>query len=282
MHYVRQKDDKSGFSENARVYLMTNIKYKFNLLGSIVTRELSKKYKGTLFGFGWNVINPIFMLIIYSTVFLTVFKARWVIENDETVNYALMLFVGIITHAFLSEVMANAASVIESNKHIVKKVVFPLELFPISVVLIGALNFLIGIMLSVAYAIWADYILNYWSLLYIPIIVIVYMITLCAVAYVFSAISVFVKDIAQIIPVISLVMLFTSTVFFSVRSAPEELSNFLYINPISVVADTIREVLYKGTPDLTGLMWLFAISTVILFLAYGFYSRVKASFSDIV
>ncbi|MGB5856007.1 MAG: ABC transporter permease, partial [Oceanisphaera sp.] len=149
---------------------MTNIKYKLNLLGSIVTRELSKKYKGTLFGFGWNVLNPIFMLIIYSTVFLTVFKARWVIENDETVNYALMLFVGIITHTFMSEVMSNAASVIESNKHIVKKVVFPLELFPVSVVLIGALNFAIGILLSIAYAIWADYILSYWSLLYIPMI----------------------------------------------------------------------------------------------------------------
>lgn len=261
---------------------MSNVKYKINLLGSIVTRELSKKYKGTLFGFGWNVINPIFMLIIYSTVFLTVFKARWVIEDDQTVNYALMLFVGIITHAFMSEVMSASASVIESNKHIVKKVVFPLELFPISVVLIGALNFFIGIVLSVAYAIWADYIISYWSLLYIPLVVFIYIICLCSVAYIFSAISVFVKDVLQVVPVISLVMLFTSTVFFSVRSAPEAFGKILYLNPISIVADAIREILYKSTPDFTGLIWLFVISTVLLFLTYGFYSRVKSTFSDIV
>lgn len=261
---------------------MKNIKYKINLLSSIVTRELSKKYKGTLFGFGWNVINPIFMLIIYSTVFLTVFKARWVIENDETVNYALMLFVGIITHTFMSEVMSGAASVIESNKHIVKKVVFPLELFPVSVVLIGALNFFIGILLSIAYAIWADYIVSFWSLLYIPPVIMVYMICLCSIAYIFSAVSVFVKDVLQIVPVISLVMLFTSTVFFSVRSAPEAFGKILYLNPISIIADVIREILYKGTPNFTGLMWLFVISSVALFLTYGFYSRVKSTFSDIV
>lgn len=261
---------------------MKNIKYKLNLLNSIVVRELSKKYKGTLLGFGWNVVNPIFMLIIYSTVFLTVFKARWVIEDDATVNYALMLFVGIITHSFMAEVMSNAASVIENNKHIVKKVVFPLELFPVSVVLIGALNFFIGIFLSIAYAVWAGYIVSYWGLLYIPVIMLVYMICLCAIAYIFSAVSVFVKDVMQIIPVISLVMLFTSTVFFSVRSAPEALGKFLYLNPISVIADTIREVIYKGTPDFTGLMWLLIISSIAFFLAYGFYSRVKSSFSDIV
>lgn len=261
---------------------MNNIKYKTNLLFSIVTRELSKKHKGTLLGFGWNVVNPIFMLIIYSTVFLTVFKARWVIENDETVNYALMLFVGIITHSFMSEVMANAASVIESNKHIVKKVVFPLELFPISVVLIGALNFFIGILLSVAYAIWADYIISFWNLLYIPVVVLVYIVCLCSIAYIFSAVSVFVKDVLQIVPVISLVMLFTSTVFFSVRSAPEAFAKVLYLNPISIIADVIREILYKGTPDFTNLIWLFAISSILLFLTYGFYSRVKSTFSDIV
>ena len=261
---------------------MTNIKYKINLLGSIVSRELSKKYKGTLLGFGWNIVNPIFMLIIYSTVFLTIFKARWVIENDETVNYALMLFVGIITHSFMADVMSGSASVIESNKHIVKKVVFPLELFPVSIVLIGTLNFFIGIVLSVGYAMWADYILNYWSLLYIPMVVFVYIICLCSIAYVFSALSVFVKDVLQIVPVISLVMLFTSTVFFSVRSAPDTFGKILYLNPISIVADAIREILYKGSPDFTSLMWLFSISSVALFLTYGFYSRVKTSFSDIV
>lgn len=261
---------------------MSNGTYKVNLLRSLVSRELANKYKGTLFGAAWNVINPIFMLLIYSTVFLVVFKARWVVSDTETADYALMLFIGIVTHMFMSEVMSGAVNVIRSNQNIVKKVVFPLELFPLSVVMVAAFNFLIGLLLAFGYAGFSGYIVSYVSLLYVPLGFIVYLVTLCAIAYVLTVLSVFVKDMAQVIPVISLVMLFTSTVFFSVRSAPDAYGKFLYLNPISVIADFFRDLVMKPSPAFEPLLWLFLVSSFFLFLAVAFYNRVKFSFADVV
>lgn len=258
------------------------MRYKFNLLKSLVVRELSNKYKGTLFGAAWNIINPLFMLLIYSTVFLVVFKARWVVSDTETADYALMLFIGIVTHMFLSEVMSGAVSVIRSNQNIVKKVVFPLELFPLSVVMVAAFNFVIGLVLAFGYAAFSGYVVSYFNLLYIPLILVVYLITLCAIAYIIATFSVFIKDMVQVVPVISLVMLFTSTVFFSVRSAPEAYGAFLYLNPISVIADALRDLIMQPNPAFEPLMWLFFISSGLLALAVAFYNKVKFSFADMV
>ncbi len=253
-----------------------------NILKSVVSREISAKYKGTVFGAVWNIINPLFMLLIYSTVFLHVFKARWEIGNNEYADYALMLFIGIITHIFMSEVLTGATAVIRNNSHIVKKIVFPLEILPVTVVLVAALNFMIGIVLTLIYSISMGYINAPLNLLFIPIIIGVYVTTLLALSYFFSSISVYVRDVQQVIPVVSLVLLFTSTVFFSIRTAPDSLGAILYINPISIIADALRESIYTESVSWHRLLSLFLISSVMLVFFYKIYNKLKLGFTDVL
>lgn len=247
---------------------------------SLVKRDISAKYRGTIFGAVWNVINPLFMLLVYSTVFLHVFKARWAVSDSQYADYALMLFIGIVTHIFISEVMANAATIIRSNAQIVKKVVFPIEVLPLSVVLSSTVNFVVGILLSIIYSLYMGYISSFANFIFLPLILIVYMTTLLAISYIISSISVFVRDIQQIIPAASLVLLFTSTVFFSIKTAPASLADYLYLNPISIIADALREVIYGGELSIERLLYLFSVSLIGLFITSKIFGKLKLSFSD--
>jgi ABC-type polysaccharide/polyol phosphate export systems, permease component len=262
--------------------MFSSFKKNSLLLNTLVRRELAMKYKGTLFGFLWTIITPIFMLLVYSTVFVVVFKAKWHLENAEQADYALMLFVGLLCHIFISEVMTTSSSVILNNINLVKKVVFPVEILPINTVLTAFVGFVTGITLCIAYAVLKGYSSNYDFYIWLPYVFAVYIITVSAISYIFSLLGVFVRDVAQVVPVLSTVLLFTSTVFFSIESAPDKIKPLLYINPISAIADALRNIIYGIPPDIGKLNVQLAIYAGILVLAVIIFQRIKTSFADVL
>jgi lipopolysaccharide transport system permease protein len=100
----------------------------YALIITLIQREIQGRYKGSFMGVLWSIINPIFMLTIYTFVFSVVFKARWHSGNDSKTEFALVLFAGLIIFNFFSECIHRAPSLIVNNVNFVKKVVFPLEI----------------------------------------------------------------------------------------------------------------------------------------------------------
>ena len=99
-----------------------------NLILRLTKREISSRYRGSFLGLAWSFFNPLLMLSIYTFVFSTVFKARWDINTQNNqAEFALVLFVGLIIHSLLAEVISRAPMQILSNANYVKKVVFPIE-----------------------------------------------------------------------------------------------------------------------------------------------------------
>ena len=258
------------------------VKQKVSVLRSLVVRELHSRFKGTSLGFLWTILNPIMMLVIYSTVFVLVFKAKWLLPDGNTANYGLMLFVGILCHICLTDVISSAGVIIRSNTNLVKKVIFPVELLPLSCVLVACVNLLIGLALVCVYALFTGAELSLLSIGYMLLAVFVYFFTLAAFAFLLATLGVFLKDVAQITPVLGMVLLFTSTVFFSVETAPEELATFLYLNPISSVADTIRAGFTGQRIMVEHLLVQFGCSLLALMLSYVFFKKMKAVFADLL
>ena len=100
------------------------------LARALVKREVVGRYRGSVMGIAWSFFNPLLMLAIYTVVFSTIFKARWGTGDDSKVNFAILLFVGMIVHGLFAECVNRAPSLILSNVNFVKKVVFPLEILP--------------------------------------------------------------------------------------------------------------------------------------------------------
>ncbi|EEY46424.1 ABC transporter permease [Vibrio mimicus] len=257
-------------------------KENLQLFRTMLRREVKAKYQGTLLGFLWNLVTPLMMLAIYSTVFLTVFKAKWHLSATEQADYGLMLFVGILTHTYMAEVLTTTSNVIRNNSNLVKKVRFPVAMLPMISVCSAGVNYLFGLILAFAYGAVSHYIADYSYLIYLPFVLLIYVMTLTAIAYLVSALGLFIRDVAQMMPVLITVLLFTSTVFFSAQSAPEELAKVLYLNPISPIADAIRSILYGQMPNLPQLLILGLISMVCGWVTYKFFVRLRPSFSDIL
>src|SRR5262245_23843461 len=106
-----------------------------NLLLTLVVRDVQSRYKGTLLGLTWLIVYPLLMLGVYSFVFGGVFQSRWKTEGGMH-DFVTMLFCGLIVFTIFSEVANRAPSIIACNPNFVKKVVFPLELLPLT--LLGA------------------------------------------------------------------------------------------------------------------------------------------------
>jgi lipopolysaccharide transport system permease protein len=102
------------------------------LIAQMTRRELMGRYKGSALGLAWSFFNPVFMLVVYTFVFSVIFKSRWGVGGEKSkTQFAVVLFVGMIVHGLLAEVLNRAPSLIPSDVNYVKKVVFPLEILPV-------------------------------------------------------------------------------------------------------------------------------------------------------
>src|SRR5258706_4897572 len=120
------------------------------LIIQLTKREVLGRYRGSVMGLAWSFFNPLLMLAVYTFVFSVVFKARWGNGGEDKINFAMILFVGLIVYGLFAECINRAPSLIVSNANYVKKVVFPLEFLPS--VAIGSALFRAAIMLLVLIA----------------------------------------------------------------------------------------------------------------------------------
>ncbi|WP_339322513.1 ABC transporter permease [Paenibacillus sp. FSL W8-0194] len=123
---------------------ITYFKEKKDLIFELTKRDLLLRYKGSYLGIVWSVLHPLFMLVIYTYFFSFVLKSRWGQTETSTLDFALVLFCGISTFNFFSEIITKAPSLILSNVNYVKKVVFPLEVLPIVSLCSAFVQFLIS------------------------------------------------------------------------------------------------------------------------------------------
>ena len=162
------------------------------LIIQLTKRDVIGRYRGSVMGLAWSFFNPLLMLAIYTFVFSVVFKARWGVGGEGKVNFAIILFVGLIVYGLFAECINRAPSLIVSNVNYVKKVVFPLEILPS--VAIGSALFHASISLVVLLA--AQLLINQrlpWTVVVFPIILLPLLLVTVGLAWLLSALGVFVE-----------------------------------------------------------------------------------------
>lgn len=246
-------------------------------------RDIAARYRGSVMGVFWSLLNPLLMLAVYTFVFSVVFKARWQTGADQShADFAVILFAGIIVHSFFSEVAGKAPSLILSNPSYVKKVVFPLEILP-AVTLLSAL-FQAGISFIV---LLVAMLVTTGSIPFtLPLIVIVWL-PLCLLAlgssWWLSALGVYLRDIGQAIGVVLTVMLFISPAFFSLDVLPESLRPWVGLNPLTLPMGQTRDVLIWGNmPDWSAWGIYTAIMAVFAWLGFVWFQATRKGFADVI
>jgi len=253
------------------------------LIAQMSRREVVGRYKGSVLGLAWSFFNPVLMLAVYTFVFSVVFQMRWGLGDEESkTQFAVVLFVGMIVHGLLAEVLNRAPGLILGNVNYVKKVVFPLEILP--VVSMGAALFhslvSFGVLL-LAFALFNGFL--HWTAVLAPLVVLPLVILTLGLAWMLASLGVFLRDVAQTIGVITTIMLFLAPVFYPITAVPEELRPLMLANPLTFIIEQAREVLIWGRlPNWFGLGIYTLIAITVAWTGYAWFQKTRKGFADVL
>lgn len=251
------------------------------LILELTKREFSGRYRGSFGGIFWSFVQPLFLLTVYTIAFGVILKTRWGVSGS-TVDYALMLFAGLIVFNALSECLSKSTTLIIDNPNFVKKVVFPLELLPVITVATALIHALIGMV-----AWFFGYILFFGvpqtTAILFPLILLCFVPVLLGLGWLLSALGVIVRDVGQLTGMLSHTLLFLTPIFYSIEAAPPLLQKLLMLNPLTFVVEQLRRALFYGQmPDLKGLAMYFVLASLFAWVSLVLFRRLRPTFADMV
>ncbi|MCX8518005.1 MAG: ABC transporter permease [Rhodoferax sp.] len=253
-----------------------------NLIQASVKREVLGRYRGSILGIFWSIFNPLFMLAVYTIVFSVVFKARWVNGSDSKTEFALVLFAGLMMFNLFAECINRAPGLILSNVNYVKRVVYPLEILPVITLLSAIFHALIGLAVwLLAYGVFFG--IPHATVFLLPLIVLPLAMCTLGLSWALASLGVYLRDVSQIMGIVTSVLMFLSPIFYPVSALPENFRHLLYFNPLTPVIEMTRDVLFWGNlPNfgLLGIYWI--ISVLISWLGFAWFQKTRKGFADVL
>lgn len=263
-------------------FLIKSLLHNRGLIASLVQREVIGRYRGSMMGLLWSFFNPMLMLAVYTFVFSVVFKARWLGGSESKTEFALVLFSGLIFFNVFAECINRAPSLVVGNVSYVKKVIFPLEVLPIITLGSALFHFMIS------FLVWLLFYLIFFgippvTLCLMPLVMLPLLIFTCGVSWFLAALSVFLRDIGQVVGVLTTVLLFLSPIFFPIAALPEQYHVYMRISPLTYIIEAARDVMIWGNP-IVWTAWLkqMAISAGICWLGFAWFQKTRKGFSDVL
>jgi len=253
-----------------------------SLIWEMTKRDVIGRYRGSAMGILWSFLNPILMLAVYTFVFSVVFRARWGGEDTSKIEFAIMLFVGLIIHALFAECVNRAPSLILSNVNYVKKVVFPLEILPWVAMGSALFHTLISVLVLLAAFVATRFYLNA-TVVFLPLLLVPLVLLTMGITWFLASVGVFLRDVGQTTGIVTTIMLFLSPVFFPISALPEEFRVLLHLNPLTFMIEQARDVLVWGRPpDWQGLGLYFLLSLIVAWLGLFWFQKTRRGFADVL
>ena len=253
------------------------------LIALMTKREVLGRYRGSVMGLAWSFLHPVFLLTVYTLVFSVIFKARWGDGGEENrIQLAILLFVGMIVHGVFSEVLNRAPVLILGHVNYVKKVVFPLEILP--VVAMGTTLF--HCLASFIMLLTACLLLNghlQWTAIFMPLVLLPLAILTLGLAWLITSIGVFLRDIGHTMGLFTTVMLFLSPVFYPTTALPPSFQPWFMANPLTFIIEQSRDVVIWGyMPNWVGLGAYTIVAGFVAWAGYAWFQKTRRGFADVL
>lgn len=254
-----------------------------NLLKQFIVRNIVSRYRGSFLGLVWSFVQPLMMLCVYTFVFSVVFKARWGTGYSETRgSFAIIMFCGMALYSILSESIILNSAVVAGNPNFVKKVIFPLEILPLSQTVS---SFILGMVWFVLLFLGVIFVFGKLSftMLLLPLILIPLFCFTLGVSFFVASLGVYVRDTSYVVQVILQILFFLTPIFYPIQAVPQWFRWPLLLNPLTILIENARKVfLYGELPDWSFLGISFAVSVVVLQLGFFWFNKTKKGFADVI
>jgi len=248
-----------------------------DLLYTLTVHRIRVRYKQSVLGIFWALLQPLSMMLIFTFVFS--FIARM---PSEGAPYPVFAYAALLPWTYFSSGLSNATNSLVSHTQFVTKVYFPREILPITYVASALFDFLVASTLLGGLMIYFHLPLTLNLLYLLPIILVLSCFAL-AMSFFFSATQVRFRDIGVAVPLFLQLWLFATPVIYPLSQVPLRIRPFYVLNPMVEVIESFRQVILKGgAPDLKALLITGIASTVLLLLSYLYFKRIEATMADVI
>ena len=243
------------------------------LLKSNISKEVRGKYKGSFLGVLWSFVNPLLMTLVYAIVF------PFLLRSSQP-HYTTFIVIAIIPWTWFTYSIMSATNTFLVNAGIIKKVYFPREILPISIVTSGLINFLISCIIICIFVLCSGIGFS-WNILYLPLIAIVQYILQLGIVFITSAIDVYIRDAEYIINFFVQMLFYGTPVLYSVDMFPEQFRWILRLNPMATIIESYRNIFYYKThPNFHMLGIVFIGSCILLLIGTLIFKKLQKGFAE--
>ena len=236
------------------IFLLPKIVWKNReLLKQFVIRNINSRYRGSFLGLLWSFVQPLMMLCVYTFVFSVVFKFRWGVDTGSRGAFAIIMFCGMALFNIFSESVTTSCGVITSNQNLVKKVIFPLEILPLSQALSTFILGLVWVFLLFLGVIFIFGKLS-WTMLLLPLVLLPLLLFTLGISYFVSSLGVYVRDTLYAVGVILQILFFMTPIFYPIQAVPEQFRWPLRLNPLTILIEEAGRCFFTGSFP-TGNFW---------------------------
>lgn len=253
------------------------------LLWQFIKRDILTRYRGSFLGIGWALLGPLMMLGVFTLVFHGLFELRWPVASSGVaqVDFALQVFVGLLLFGFFSEVANRSPQLVVGQPNLVTKVVFPLHLLSLSAVAAAGFQALMGLLLLLAFT--AVLVAPQASWAALPAILMPFILFMVALSWLLAALCVYLRDVGQMMAMMTTLMMFISGVFYPLATIPERWHWLFLLNPLARVINDTRLALFEGVwPDWTALALFSLAGALACVLAWWWFQWLKEGFADVL
>lgn len=255
------------------------IEGNLSLIRAMVRRDVIGRYRGSFGGALWTVLTPLLLMITYFFVFGVVLETRFANDPSRS-GFALYFLAGMLPWLAFSEAAGRAPSVLLEHRNFVKKLVFPVEILPVTLTAAGLVTQLIALALFLIALAAARQSIPVTAL-WLPALIVPQVLFTLGATWFLAAAGVFLRDLGQMIGFLLTLWFFLTPICYPESSLPPASIPILAQNPIFQLVRMFRAVLLDGAaPDLGALAKLWVLAIVTFIAGHAFFHKLRRSFAD--
>lgn len=248
-----------------------------DLLYTLSVHRIKVRYKQSVLGLAWAILQPLSLMLIYTVVFSYIARVQ-----SDGAPYAVFAYAALLPWTFFSTALTNATSSLVSHQQLVTKVYFPREILPLTYVVAALFDFFIASSVFAALLFYYRIPLT-WNALYAVPVVLVLTLFAIAMSLIFSATQVRFRDIGVAMQLLLQLWMFATPVVYPLSAVPARLRGLYSLNPLVGVIENFRNATLHGlAPDFRLLTISAVVSLVLLVIAYAYFKRVEATVADLI
>ena len=251
-------------------------KYR-ELLYFLIWRDLKVRYKQTVIGAGWAIIQPLMTMVIFTLVF-----SKFAKVPSDGLPYPIFAYTALLPWIYFSQAISRSSTSVVGGANLIRKIYFPRLIIPISAAVAPLVDFAIAFVILLGMMVWYGTAPN-WGVLALPLFLLLALVTSLAVTFWLSALNVVYRDVSYIIPFLTQIWMFASPVAYPVSLVPEKWRLFYSLNPMVGVIEGFRwALLGKESPDFGVMVLSTAVVLVIFLSGIVYFKHMERTFADII